>query len=104
MFPRVSQKIVAQTGTPEAAYIMSAFLLFICAATAMITKTPKSLREKAVILTELEPGKLYHGYFIYHPSYVSDSDDKIAVGGVGKSSGSMRLIPGLLGGRKENNR
>lgn len=75
IFPRVSQMIVAQTGSPEAAYIMAAFLLFLSAGMTFITRTPRSLRSKATIVTELEPGKLYHGYFIYAPGYVSVIDE-----------------------------
>ncbi len=78
IFPRVSQMIVAQTGSPEAAYIMAAFLLFLSAGMTFITKAPKSLREKATIISELEPGKLYNGYFIYQPGYVSETSDETA--------------------------
>ena len=67
VFPRVSQMIVAQTGSSEASYIMVAFLLFLSSAMTLITRAPKGLQERATVLTELEPGKLYHGYFIYQP-------------------------------------
>jgi MFS family permease len=75
IFPRVSQMIVAQTGSSEAAYILAAFLLFVCAGMTFLIRAPKSLREKATIITQLEPGKLYHGYFIYQPGYVSETGD-----------------------------
>jgi MFS family permease len=75
IFPRVSQMIVAQTGSSEAAYILAAFLLFLCAGLTFLIRAPKSLREKATIITQLEPGKLYHGYFIYQPGYVSEAED-----------------------------
>jgi len=77
IFPRVSQMIVAGTGSPETVYIMAAFLLFLSAGMTFITKAPRSLREKATIIPELEPGKLYHGYFIYQPSYVSVIDEEV---------------------------
>jgi MFS family permease len=67
VFPRVSQMIVAQTGSSEASYIMTAFLLFLSAGMTFITRAPKGLQERATVITELEPGKLYNGYFIYQP-------------------------------------
>ena len=36
------------------------------------------MREKATIISELEPGKLYNGYFIYQPGYVSEDSDGMA--------------------------
>ena len=69
VFPRVSQMIVAQTGSPEASYIMASFLLFLSAGMTFITRAPKSLRERATLITEMEPGKLYSGYFIYQPVF-----------------------------------
>jgi MFS family permease len=69
VFPRVSQMIVAQTGSPEASYIMAAFLLFLSAGMTFLTRAPKTLRERATIITEMEPGKLYSGYFIYQPVF-----------------------------------
>jgi hypothetical protein len=50
--------IVAQTGSPEAAYIMAAFLLFLSAGMTFFTKAPRSLRKKAQIIGHLEPGQL----------------------------------------------
>ncbi len=67
VFPRVAQMIVASTGAPEAAYIMASFLLFLSAGMTFITRAPKGLVERATIVTEMEPGKLYSGYFIYQP-------------------------------------
>jgi MFS family permease len=98
IFPRVSQMIVAQTGSPEAAYIMAAFLLFISAGMTFITKAPRSLREKATIISELEPGKLYNGYFIYQPGYVSEDSDEMAAE-AGKK-GSVRSFSSFFSSKK----
>ncbi len=70
VFPRVSQMIVAQTGSPEAAYIMASFLLFLSAGMALITRAPRSIRERAKIITVMEPGKVYSGHFIYQPVFM----------------------------------
>ncbi len=43
IFPRVSQMIIAQTGTPETAYILSSVLLVASGLMAMSTKAPKSV-------------------------------------------------------------
>jgi len=94
VFPRVSQMIVAKTGSPETAYIMAAFLLFLSAGMAIATRAPRSLREKATIVTEIEPGKLYHGYFIYQPGYVSDVDDEAIAAAAAKSTIVSRLFNG----------
>ncbi|MCP4691616.1 MAG: OFA family MFS transporter [Desulfobacterales bacterium] len=67
VFPRVSQMIVASTGASEASYIMASFLLVLSAGMTLITRAPKGLKERAKIVTELEPGKLYSGFFIYQP-------------------------------------
>jgi len=93
IFPRVSQMIVAKTGSPETAYIMAAFLLFLSAGLALVTRAPRSLREKATIVSELEPGKLYHGYFIYQPGYVSEVGDA-AVAASAKPSLVSRMFNG----------
>jgi MFS family permease len=93
IFPRVSQMIVAKTGSPETAYIMAAFLLFLSAGLAIVTRAPRSLREKATIISELEPGKLYHGYFVYQPGYVSEVDDA-AVAAPARSTLVSRLFNG----------
>jgi nitrate/nitrite transporter NarK len=73
VFPRVSQMIVAATGSSETTYILCAMLLGICTFMALTTKAPRSMREKATIITELEPGKVYSGYFIYQPDGVTDA-------------------------------
>ena len=78
IFPRVSQMIVANTGSPETSYIMTAFLLFLSAGMTFTMRAPKSMRERATILTTLEPGKLYRGCFIYEPIPVADTDFKKA--------------------------
>jgi OFA family oxalate/formate antiporter-like MFS transporter len=96
IFPRVSQMIVAKTGSPEAAYIMAAFLLFLSAGLSIATQPPKSLREKAQIIGELEPGKLYHGYFIYQPNFVTESNDTEALAVAAHARGPIRLIPKLF--------
>jgi MFS family permease len=70
IFPRVSQMIVAQTGSPEAAYILATFLLLLAAGTTFITKAPQSIRERAKIITVMEPGKVYSGHFIYQPVFM----------------------------------
>jgi MFS family permease len=93
IFPRVSQMIVAKTGSPETAYIMAAFLLFLSAGLALVTRAPRSMREKATIVSELEPGKLYHGYFIYQPGYVSEVGDA-AVAASAKPSLVSRMFNG----------
>jgi len=85
IFPRVSQMVVAATGSYESVYILTAFLLFLSAGMTLITRAPRSMRERATIITEMEPGKLYSGYFIYQPellpdqiSYKTESDGKKA--------------------------
>jgi len=101
VFPRVSQMIVAQTGTAEAAYIMAAFLLFLSAGMTFITKAPKSLSQKATIITELEPGKLYHGYFIYQPNFVSETDDEAVATAAADAGGPIiKMIPKFFMSRK----
>ncbi len=104
IFPRASQMIVAQTGSPETAYILAAFLLFFSAAMTFFTKAPESLREKATIITELEPGKLYNGYFIYQPSYVPEVDNAAEAAGNGDSEKPVRMIPKLFVALKEKTR
>jgi hypothetical protein len=89
--------IVAKTGSPETAYIMAAFLLFLSAGMALITRAPRSLREKATIIGELEPGKLYSGYFIYQPGFVSETEGEAAAEKSAKSR--TRLFPKLFAAR-----
>ena len=98
IFPRVSQMIVAKTGSPEAAYILAAFLLFFSAGMTFITHAPKSLREKATIVSELEPGKLYHGYFVYQPGYVSETGDEAVA--EANAKGSVRSISNFFSSKK----
>jgi MFS family permease len=43
IFPRISQMIVAQTGSPEAAYILCAVLLVASSLMALMTKAPKRI-------------------------------------------------------------
>ena len=43
VFPRISQMIVAQTGTPAAAYIMCAVLLMASSLMALMTQAPKDI-------------------------------------------------------------
>lgn len=93
IFPRVSQMIVANTGSPEAAYILASFLLFLSAGMTFVTQAPKSLREKAAIVTQLIPGKLYHGYFLYQPDYVAEESHTIKDEPSGRVT---RLLPKLF--------
>ncbi len=46
IFPRVSQMIVAQTGTNNASYIMASILLVAAAGVSLITKAPEGLPEE----------------------------------------------------------
>lgn len=101
IFPRVSQMIVAQSGSPETVYIMAAFLLFCSAGLAVATTAPRSLREKATIVTTLEPGKLYHGYFIYDPTFVRENDNDTDNRETAATDGSLRLVPGFLRARMQ---
>jgi len=50
VFPRVSQMIVAQTGSPEAAYIMCAVLLMASSLIALMTRAPERVPEGAPVL------------------------------------------------------
>lgn len=77
VFPRVSQMIIARTGSADAAYIMASFLLLLASGVALITHAPRSIREKATVITVLEPGKLYSGHFIYQPATVPVLDTEI---------------------------
>ena len=43
VFPRVSQMIVAQTGSPQAAYIMCVVLLVVSSLMALMTRAPKTI-------------------------------------------------------------
>lgn len=70
IFPRVAQMIVAKTGSPETAYILATFLLLLSAGMTFITKAPRSIRERAKIITVMEPGKVYSGHFIYQPVFM----------------------------------
>lgn len=100
IFPRVSQMIVAKTGSPEAAYIMAAFLLFVSAGMTFFTKAPKSLRSKAKIISALEPGKLYHGYFIYQPGFVSETAEDMNEDQATASKTIIKRLPNFFINRK----
>jgi nitrate/nitrite transporter NarK len=50
VFPRISQMIVAQTGSPEAAYIMCAILLMASSLMALMTNAPESIPEGVSLL------------------------------------------------------
>jgi MFS family permease len=104
IFPRVSQMLVAHTGSPETSYILAAFLLFLAAGMSVITRAPKSMREKATILTTLEPGRLYSGYFIYDPDFVSDRNPGTAADAAGEADRKIRLFPNPFGGGKGKER
>jgi MFS family permease len=86
IFPRVSQMIVAKTGSPETAYILATFLLLLAAGASFITKAPKSIRERAKVITVMEPGKVYSGHFIYQPVFtpvINEEDKEDALGDKG---------------------
>jgi nitrate/nitrite transporter NarK len=70
IFPRVSQMIVAKTGSPETAYILATLLLLASVGMTFITKAPRSIRERAKVITVMEPGKVYSGHFIYQPVFM----------------------------------
>ena len=91
--------IVASTGSPETSYILAAFLLFLSAGLAIVTRAPQSLREKAKIITTLEPGKLYSGHFIYQPNYVSETDES-DLASSSQEPQTIRFIPRLFGFNK----
>ena len=55
VFPRVSQMIVAQTGSPEAAYIMCVVLLMASSLMALMTNAPKSIPDGLSPLARLRP-------------------------------------------------
>ena len=50
VFPRISQMIVAQTGSPEAAYIMCVILLMASSLMALMTNAPESIPEDVSLL------------------------------------------------------
>jgi MFS family permease len=54
IFPRVSQMIIAKTGTPETAYIMSAALLVTSAAVSLMTRAPKEIPGDAGVMQSLK--------------------------------------------------
>ncbi len=100
IFPRVAQMLVAATGSPETSYILAAFLLFLAAGTTFITRAPKSMREKAKIITTLEPGKLYSGYFIYEPNFVSELSGEEGQDDPEKAGRKVRFFPNIFSTRK----
>jgi MFS family permease len=55
VFPRVSQMIIAQTGSPEAAYIMCVILLMASSLIALMTSAPKSIPEVVSPSAKLRP-------------------------------------------------
>jgi MFS family permease len=54
VFPRVSQMIVAQSGSPEAAYIMCAVLLVASSLIALTTKAPESIPAETVLVEKFK--------------------------------------------------
>ena len=78
--------------------VVAAFLLFLSAGLTFLTKAPKSLREKATIISELEPGKLYNGYFIYQSGYVSEDSDEMAA--EADKKGSVRSLSSFFSSSK----
>ena len=55
VFPRISQMIVAQTGSPEAAYIMCVILLMASSLMALMTNVPESIPEDVSLLGRIRP-------------------------------------------------
>jgi len=55
VFPRISQMIVAQTGSPEAAYIMCVILLMASSLMALMTNAPESIPEDVSLLGKIQP-------------------------------------------------
>jgi len=55
IFPRISQMIVAQTGSPEAAYIMCVILLMASSLMALMTNAPESIPEDVSLLGRIRP-------------------------------------------------
>ncbi|MFP4350566.1 MAG: OFA family MFS transporter [Thermodesulfobacteriota bacterium] len=94
LFPRAAQMIVAATGTPEVAYMMAAFFLFLSAGMALITRPPQTLRERAKVITHLEPGKIYSGHFVYMPNLKTMNNSSDSEGGEGNegSGGSGEIV------------
>ena len=50
VFPRISQMIVAQTGSPQAAYIMCAILLMASSLMALMTHAPERIPESVSLV------------------------------------------------------
>ena len=55
IFPRISQMIVAQTGSPQAAYIMCVILLMASSLMALMTNAPESIPEDVSLLGRIRP-------------------------------------------------
>ena len=53
VFPRISQMIMAQTGSPEAAYIMCAILLMASSLMALMTNAPESIPTEGSLLGKI---------------------------------------------------
>ena len=104
IFPRISQMLVARTGSMETSYILAAFLLFLSAGMTFATKAPQSIRERAKIISVLEPGKLYSGHFIYQPSFVSAMSGEAVPQEPEKSDRTVRFFPNLFANRKDKAR
>ncbi len=77
VFPRASQMIVAATGSPETSYILATFLLLLAGGMTFITRAPRSLRERAKVITVMEPGKVYSGHFIYQPVFMPVMNNEV---------------------------
>jgi len=61
ILPRISQMIVAYTGSSQAAYVMAAALLVVSAAMAVKTTAPEKPEDTPVLV----PGMAYEGYRIH---------------------------------------
>ena len=55
IFPRISQMIVAQTGSPQAAYIMCVILLMASSLMALMTNAPESIPTDVSLLGRIRP-------------------------------------------------
>jgi len=55
VFPRISQMIVAQTGSPQASYIMCVILLMASSLMALMTNAPESIPEDVSLLGRIRP-------------------------------------------------
>lgn len=55
VFPRISQMIIAQSGTSESVYLICAILLVLCAIISLMTVHPKQAAEKTPVVATTQP-------------------------------------------------